>query len=107
MLLRGATLATFDPPHVEPADLRVEGERIVARGRPLEPEAGEETIDLEGAIVIPGLVNAHTHLYRTLARGMPPPKAAPRSLVGILEKIWWRLDTALDEEAVYTSALAG
>jgi putative selenium metabolism protein SsnA len=107
MLLRGATLATFDPPHVEVADLRIEGERIAARGRPLEPEPGEETIDLDGALIIPGLVNAHTHLYRTLARGMPAPKAAPRNLVGILEKIWWRLDLALDEEAVYTSALAG
>jgi putative selenium metabolism protein SsnA len=107
MLLRGATLATFDPPHVEAADLRIEGERITARGRPLEPESGEESLDLDGALIIPGLVNAHTHLYRTLARGMAWPKATPRNLVGILERIWWRLDRALDEEAVYASALAG
>lgn len=107
MLLRGATVATFDPPSVETADLRVEGERIVARGQPLESIPGEEVRDLDGALIIPGLVNAHTHLCRTLARGMPAPKSAPRSLIGILEKIWWRLDRALDEEAVRASALAG
>jgi putative selenium metabolism protein SsnA len=107
MLLRGATLATFDPPTVEVADLRIEGERIVARGAPLPAEPAQEELDLTGALVIPGLVNAHTHLYRTLARGMPWPRSAPRSLVGILEKIWWRLDRALDEEAVRVSALAG
>src|SRR5690349_15567029 len=107
MLLRGATLASFDPPHVEASDLRIQGDRIVARGRTLEPQDGEEKVDLDGAVVIPGLVNAHTHLWRTLARGMPWPKTAPRSLLDVLEKVWWRLDRALDEEAVHLSALAG
>ena len=105
MLLKGATLVGLDPPHVEPADLRIEGERIAERGRDLR--GGEEAVDLSGCLVLPGLVNAHTHLYSALARGMPWPRPAPRNFIEILEKVWWRLDRALDEDAVYHSAMVG
>ena len=107
MLLRGATLATLDPPAVERADLRVEGESLVERGPALASAAGEEVVDLEGALVLPGFVNAHTHLYSALARGMPAPAEPPRSFVEILERVWWRLDRALDEESVHLSGLVG
>jgi putative selenium metabolism protein SsnA len=107
VLLRGATLATLDPPAVEAADLRVEGDRIVERSPGLSTRPGEESVDLGGALVLPGLVNGHTHLYSALARGMPAPPSAPRGLVGILEQVWWRLDRALDEESIYLSGLVG
>jgi len=80
MLLQGATVATLDPPLVERADLRVEGDRIVERGPSLGARAGEESVDLSGAVVLPGLVNGHTHLYSALARGMPGPRVPPRIL---------------------------
>ena len=105
MLLKGATLVGLDPPHVELADLRIEGGRIAERGRDLR--GGGEAADLSGCLVLPGLVNAHTHLYSALARGMPWPSPAPRNFIEILEKVWWRLDRALDEDAVYQSAMAG
>lgn len=107
MLLRGATLASLDPPVVERADARVEGERIVARGPALAAAAGEEVLDLEGTLILPGLVNAHTHLYSALARGMPGPSEPPRTFVEILERVWWRLDRALDQESVHLSGLVG
>jgi putative selenium metabolism protein SsnA len=107
MLLRDATLATLDPPEVTRGDLRVDGGRVVERGLSLAAAAGEETVDLDGALVLPGLVNAHTHLYSALARGMPAPAEPPRTFVEILEKVWWRLDRALDEESVRLSALVG
>ena len=44
-----------------------------------------------------GFVNAHTHLYSGLAPlGMPAPDRPPDSFVQILERVWWRLDRALD-----------
>ncbi len=107
MLLANGLLATLVPPRVSSADLRVEGGRIVEVGPGLQPLAGEQRHDLGGALVMPGLVNAHTHLYSALARGMPGPAEAPRSFVEILERVWWRLDRALDEETIYLSALAG
>jgi putative selenium metabolism protein SsnA len=107
MLLRNATLATLDPPAVAAGDLRIGGDRIVERGAGLAPHPDEEVLDLEGALVIPGLVNSHTHLYSALARGMPGPAAHPRTFREILERVWWRLDRALDEETVGLSALVG
>ena len=107
MLLKDGIVATLDPPQVEKVSLRIDGDRIVDRSPSLVPAAGEEVLDLEGALVVPGLVNAHTHLYSALARGMPGPTEPPRSFVEILERVWWRLDRALDEESIYSSALVG
>ena len=36
-----------------------------------DADAPAERIDGSGKLAIPGLVNAHTHLYSSLARGMP------------------------------------
>jgi putative selenium metabolism protein SsnA len=107
MLIQGATIATLDPPLVERADLRVEGDRIVERGPSLAARAGEEAVDLAGAVILPGLVNAHTHLYSALARGMPGPRVPPRNFAEVLERVWWRLDRALDAESVSLSGLVG
>jgi putative selenium metabolism protein SsnA len=109
MLLQGAVVATLDPPRVEAVDLRIdpaEG-RVAERGPGLAPRPGEEVVDAAGALVLPGLVNAHTHLYSALARGMPAPAPPPRSFVEVLERVWWRLDRALDEDSVYLSGLVG
>ncbi len=106
-LLRGATLATLDPPAIERADLRIAAGRIVERGSALVPREGEEVIDLSGKLILPGMVCAHTHLYSAFARGMPPPARIPSNFAEILELIWWRLDRALDEEAIYWSAITG
>jgi len=53
----------------------------------------------------PGRVNAHTHLYSGLAPfGMPAPSPTPENFVQILERVWWRLDRALDEDLLRASA---
>ena len=54
-----------------------------------------------------GLVCAHHHLYSTLARGMPAPAESPTSFTEVLDRVWWRLDAALDLELVRWSALLG
>jgi cytosine/adenosine deaminase-related metal-dependent hydrolase len=52
-----------------------------------------------------GFVNAHTHLYSGLAPlGLPSPDRRPESFVQILERIWWRLDRAIDEPSLRASA---
>ena len=53
----------------------------------------------------PGFVNAHTHIYSGLAPfGMPAPAQPPENFLQILERVWWRLDRALDERALRASA---
>jgi cytosine/adenosine deaminase-related metal-dependent hydrolase len=52
-----------------------------------------------------GFVNAHTHLYSGLATmDMPPPAQAPSNFLEILERIWWRMDRALDERSLRAAA---
>ena len=107
MLLRNATLLQLSSSVVERADLRIEGGNIVACARALRAKQGEQAIDLSGKFIMPGMVNAHTHLYSALVRGMSGPKQAPKNFVDILKKIWWKLDESLDEECIYFSALVG
>jgi cytosine/adenosine deaminase-related metal-dependent hydrolase len=53
----------------------------------------------------PGFVNAHTHIYSGLAPlGMPAPAHPPENFVQILERVWWRLDRAIDAPALRASA---
>ncbi len=106
-LLQHASCVTLSPPSVETADLRIRGGVIVERNKHIVPKRGEAVFDLTGRIVMPGLVCAHTHLYSSLSRGMPMPEKAPANFLEILQKIWWKLDRALDEEAIYYSAMAG
>ncbi len=56
---------------------------------------------------MPALINCHTHLYSTLARGIALPGRAPKNFPEILKKLWWRLDRALTPDDVYYSALVG
>lgn len=71
-----------------------------------------ETPDLAAPVIAcpdgeirPGAVCAHTHLYSGLAPyGMPAAEPAPANFIEILEKVWWRLDRALDAEALRASA---
>ncbi|HVN49358.1 MAG TPA: putative aminohydrolase SsnA [Bacteroidota bacterium] len=106
-LLKNITGVTVFTPFVESVDLRIDDGKIIERGKLLNPKSGDEVIDLNGKLVMPGLVNAHTHLYSSLSRGMPAPSVPPKNFVEILKKIWWRLDESLDDEAVYYSALVG
>ncbi|HNY92715.1 MAG TPA: amidohydrolase family protein, partial [bacterium] len=66
---------------------------------------GARIIDAAGKILMPGLINAHTHCYSTFARGLT--KTAPaESFEAVLENLWWRLDKALTLEDCYWSALS-
>jgi putative selenium metabolism protein SsnA len=107
MLLTNATLISLAGSTVERADLRIEKGVITAKARKLKANAGEKVLDLSGKFVMPGMVCGHTHLYSALARGMPAPKKNPRNFYEILKYVWWTLDRALDDEAVYYSALVG
>lgn len=54
-----------------------------------------------------GLVCAHHHLYSALARGMPAPAQTPTTFPEILERVWWRVDRALDLDMIRAAARLG
>ena len=110
MLIVNGTLVTMDKQNrlIPDGALLIEGDRIVAVGTSRELGAqhpNEQVLDAGGCLVMPGLICAHTHFYGAFARGMALPGDPPRDFPQILERLWWRLDKALDEEAVRYSAL--
>lgn len=106
-LLKNGTLINLFPSEFKQNDVRILDGKIQETGKSLNQKSGEEIIDCTNKFIMPGLVNSHTHLYSALARGMAAPKRPPANFLEILDKIWWKLDEALDEESVYYSALVG
>ena len=76
--------------------------RVAPSGR-IGPFSGRR-IDAGGKVVVPGLINAHTHLYSTFARGMTRARPS-RDFMAVLRNLWWRLDSALTTEDCHQSAL--
>ncbi len=75
LLVRGGTVVTMDGERrvIEDGAVAVRGGRIVAVGSRADLQAqytARETIDATGKVVIPGLINGHTHVPMTLFRGL-------------------------------------
>lgn len=104
-VLKGGYVVELEPALVERVDLRIEGERIVARGPDLTPAQDDEVVALSGKLVFPGLVSAHHRLHAVLGRGMPYP--AVNSYEELLEKTLWPYEKALDLDAVQVAGCAG
>ena len=108
MILTNALILTFDTANrvLDSGSVEVLEDGAIGSvrgGRAL----GANAVELQGGLLMPALINCHTHLYSTLARGMHVPGPPPADFPAILKKLWWRLDRALNEEDVYYSALIG
>jgi putative selenium metabolism protein SsnA len=84
-----------------------DGESIVAVGDAADlkkrfPEA--DTVDCAGKIILPGFICTHHHFYSTMARGMAIPGEPASNFVEILERLWWKVDKAIDGEDITLSA---
>lgn len=75
ILLADAWVVTMNPKRevLEHTSILLRGDRIAAIGSRAALERAEptaEVIDCRGRIVIPGMVNTHTHLFQTLLKGL-------------------------------------
>jgi len=71
LLIRHAAFLLRDARRIDhDVDILIEGNRIAAIGPHLSAPAGAETIEATGCAVIPGLINAHTHLYQNFLKGV-------------------------------------
>jgi len=75
LLLKNATVITLDEQfhQYEPGAVAISGDSLLAVGAEreiVEQFQAHETIDCGGKVLMPGLVNAHTHVPMTLLRGL-------------------------------------
>jgi 5-methylthioadenosine/S-adenosylhomocysteine deaminase len=73
ILFKGGIVVTMDAnvPNLATGDVLVEDDRIVAIGASVQAD-GAEVIDAAGNIVMPGLIDAHHHMWLGVMRRMMP-----------------------------------
>ncbi len=104
LLIRDGTLVTMDGARrIVRGDLLIEGGCIAALGGDLGAAKVARRLDAGGALVIPGLVQAHVHLCQTLFRGM----AEGRELLEWLGERILPLEAAHDAHSLRASARLG
>ncbi len=89
LILKNAAIVTMDEGFrvITHGALAVEGDSLVAVGEEsdvLREFNSDETVDCGGNIVIPGLVNAHTHVPMTLLRGLADDRRLDVWLLGYM-----------------------
>lgn len=101
------TIVTVNPNRevIHDGAVLVEGDRIAWIGptAALSASGADNVIDARGQVVLPGLVNAHTHTAYYIMRGL----GMDRILLDWLQETVWPWLTAMDEEDAYTASLLG
>ena len=107
LLIKNALVVTLDDAGtiLPQGEILIEGSKISAVGASVKVPVGAKVVDAQGMVAMPGLINAHHHFYSSFARGFAPPGEPARNFVEILQRMWWKLDLALDPEAVRYSSL--
>ena len=102
----GGTVITMDPQRrmFAPGYVLIRNDLIEGVG-PAEqrPPAADRTVDATGKVVLPGLVNTHTHLFQTLLKG----PGDDRKLEEWFRNVIGPASCELTEEDCYRAALAG
>ena len=61
-------------------------------------------IDAKGGVIMPAFINAHTHIYSALARGLSIVGNNPTNFYEVLDGTWWAIDRKLTLEGTRASA---
>lgn len=106
-LIKNAIIVTMDPQRriLKNTDLLIDGSTISAVGSNLK-ESADKVVDGTGRMVLPGFICGHTHLYGIMLRGAPLDIKPTTDFLQILDRIWWKVDSAFVNEDAYASALA-
>ncbi|MFM7092033.1 MAG: amidohydrolase, partial [Bacteroidota bacterium] len=62
LLIKNGTILTVTKGNMENADLLVENGKITKMGKGLVAPAGTQTIDATGKFIMPGIIDAHSHI---------------------------------------------
>jgi len=106
LLIENATIVTMNDERdiLTDASLAISGDRIAAIGdaaalRARYPDA--ETIDASGKVVLPGLINCHTHISMSLQKGVT------LAVKDGLYRVMWPVEKSLTAEDCYFGTLFG
>ena len=98
ILIKDATIISDE---IKKDSLLIQDDKIVEMSNKLGENDADEVIDASGKILIPGLVNTHTHLSMTLMRGL----ADDIPLDTWLNNYIWPVEAELNPEYCYAGAL--
>ena len=108
-ILANGKLITRDPAngYLPDGGVVIEGTKIREIGKTAElkakyPEA--EYIDAKGGVIMPAFINAHTHIYSALARGLSIKGNNPTNFYEVLDGTWWAIDRRLTLKGTRASA---
>ncbi|MFC2061869.1 putative aminohydrolase SsnA [Elusimicrobiota bacterium] len=109
-IIEGGVVVTLGKANrvISPGAVVIEGENIKDIGNLEDLKvkyANADVLNAKGKVIMPSFVNAHHHLYSTFARGLSIPGKPPKNFTEILEGLWWKLDKALFQEAIYFSSI--
>jgi cytosine/adenosine deaminase-related metal-dependent hydrolase len=104
VLVRGGYVATMDPAvgDLADADVLIQGDRIVDIGAGL-PAGGADIVEAAGRIVVPGLIDAHRHVWQSLLHGF----ATDLGLPTYLRRVRGGYGGCFDPDAAYLANLLG
>jgi 8-oxoguanine deaminase len=107
LLLKNAEIVvTMDDDRREIAGgyVLLDGNRIASVGPPETCPQADDTIDMRGHILLPGLINTHHHMYQTLTRAVPAAQDADLfNWLKVLYPIWARMSPEMIEVSTKTA----
>ncbi|MBR6825571.1 MAG: amidohydrolase family protein, partial [Oscillospiraceae bacterium] len=85
-------------PYLPDGGVVIDGTKILETGTTQElrakyPQA--EFIDAKGGVIMPAFINAHTHIYSALARGLSIKGYNATNFYEVLDGQWWAIDRKL------------
>ncbi|MEF9973001.1 MAG: putative aminohydrolase SsnA [Clostridia bacterium] len=110
-LMGNGRLVTRDDamPYLENGCVAMSGDRIVEVGETALLQAkypDADFLDAKGGVIMPGMINAHHHIYSAFARGLAIKDNRTRNFLEILDNLWWTIDRELTLEDTRLSAEA-
>lgn len=102
LITRSATL-----PYLPDGGVVIDGAKIKEVGKTAELRAkypDAEFIDAKGGVIMPAFINAHTHIYSALARGLSIKGNNPTNFFEVLDGTWWAIDRKLTLKGTKASA---
>ncbi|MFX0122586.1 MAG: amidohydrolase [Candidatus Hodarchaeota archaeon] len=106
LLIKNGVILTVNPKNAVISDggIAIEANKIIDIGpmNQLQNYSSDNEIDAEGMVVMPGLINTHTHLAMTLFRGVADDVPGINWL-----PIIWSIEKNITAEHCYVGALLG